>query len=46
MVYSMADRLRDFTRMNSPLFIRAKTSEDPKKFRYEVHKIIVAMVAH
>ncbi|XP_015087066.1 uncharacterized protein LOC107030212 [Solanum pennellii] len=41
----MADRLRDFTRMNPPIFIGSKTSEDPQEFLDKVHKILVAMVA-
>ncbi|XP_069149754.1 uncharacterized protein [Solanum lycopersicum] len=41
----MADRLRDFTRMNPPIFTGAKTSEDPQEFIDEVHKILVAMGA-
>ena len=44
-VRSMADRLRDFTRMNPPIFTGAKTSEDPQEFVDEVHKILVAMGA-
>ena len=35
--------MRDFTRMNPPTFIGSKTSEDPKEFLDEVHKISVAM---
>ena len=45
LVRSMADRLRDFTRMNPPIFIGAKTSEDPQEFIDELHKILVAMGA-
>ena len=41
----MADRLRDFTRMNPPVFTGAKTSEDPQEFIDELHKILVAMGA-
>ena len=41
----MADRLRDFTRMNPPIFTGSKTSEDPQEFIDEVHKILVAMGA-
>ena len=44
-VRSMADRLRDFTRMNPPIFTGAKTSEDPQEFIDEVHKILVDMGA-
>ena len=32
-VRSMADRLRDFTRMNPHIFTGSKTSEDPRSFR-------------
>ena len=39
----MTDRLRDFTKMNPPIFIESKTSEDPQEFVDEVHKILVAM---
>nr|XP_025886187.1 uncharacterized protein LOC112941207 [Solanum lycopersicum] len=42
-VRSIADRLRDFTRMNPPIFTGAKTSEDPQEFIDELHKILVAM---
>ncbi|XP_015087001.1 uncharacterized protein LOC107030123 [Solanum pennellii] len=35
-VRTMADRLRDFTRMNPPIFIVSKTSEDPQEFVDEV----------
>ncbi|XP_069150443.1 uncharacterized protein [Solanum lycopersicum] len=45
LVRSMADRLRDFTRMNPPIFTGAKTSEDPQEFIDELHKILVAMGA-
>ncbi|XP_015075291.1 uncharacterized protein LOC107019258 [Solanum pennellii] len=44
-VRSMADRLRDFTRMNPPIFAGVKTSEDPQEFINELHKILVAMGA-
>ena len=40
---SMADTLRDFTGMNPPIFIGAKTSEDPHEFINKVHKILVAV---
>ena len=39
----MADRLRDFTRMNPPMCTGTKTSEDPQEFIDEVHKILVVM---
>nr|XP_010314579.1 uncharacterized protein LOC104645195 [Solanum lycopersicum] len=42
-VRSMADRLRDITRMNPSIFLVSKTSEDPQGFVDEVHKILVAM---
>ena len=42
---SMADRLRDFTSMNPPIFTRSMNSEDPQEFVDEVHKIMVDMGA-
>ena len=45
LVRSIADRLRDFTRMNPPIFTGSKTSEYPQGFVDEVHKILVAMGA-
>lgn len=44
-VRSMVDRLRDFTRMNPPIFTGANTSEDPQEFIDKVHKILVFMRA-
>ena len=44
-VCSMVDRLRDFTRMNPPIFRGSKTSRDPQEFLDEVHKILVTMGA-
>ena len=41
----MANRLRDFTRMNPPIFTGSKNAEDPQEFVDEVHKILVAMGA-
>ena len=41
----MADRLRDFKRMNPPIFTGSKTSEEPHEFIDEVNKIFVAMGA-
>lgn len=40
----MAERLRDFTNMNPPIFTRSKTSSS-QEFMHEVHKILVAMGA-
>ena len=45
LVRSMADRLRDFTRMNPPIFTLSKTSEDPEEIVDKVHKILVAIGA-
>ena len=44
-VRSMADRLRDFTRMNPHIFTGAKTLEDPQEFIDELDKILVALGA-
>ncbi|XP_015054768.1 uncharacterized protein LOC107001114 [Solanum pennellii] len=44
-VHSMADRLRDFTRMNPPIFTGTKTSDDPQQIVDNVHKILVAIGA-
>ena len=44
-VRNMADRVRDFTRMNPPIFTGAKTLENPHDFVDEVHKILVSMWA-
>ena len=41
----MANRLRDFTRINPPIFTGSKTSEEPQDFIDEVHKVLVAMWA-
>ena len=43
-VRSMADKLRDFTRMKPPIFRGYKSSEDPQEFVDKVHNIFVAMV--
>ena len=44
-IRSMADRLRDITKMNPPSFKGSKTLEDTQDFVDEVHKIFVAMGA-
>ena len=41
----MANILRDFLRMNTPIFTRSKTVKDPQQFVEEVQKILVAMGA-
>ena len=41
----MAERLRDFTRMNPLIFIGFKTLEDPQEFVGEGNKILVSMGA-
>ena len=40
---TMASRLRDFTRMNHPLFYGSKEDEDPQDFLDEVYKIQFSM---
>ena len=35
--------LRDFTRMNPPMFFVSMSDEDPQNFLYEVYKILHAM---
>ena len=45
LVCNMDDRLRDFTRINPPIFKWSKTSEDPHEFVYALHKITQAMGA-
>ncbi|TMX01197.1 hypothetical protein EJD97_024960 [Solanum chilense] len=40
---TMASKLRDFTRMNPPIYYDSKTNEDPQEFVDEVHKILYAM---
>lgn len=42
-VCSMAYRLRDFTRINPPIFTRSKISENPQEFMDELHNILMAM---
>jgi len=40
---TVASRLRDFVRMNPPIFLGSKVGEDPQKFLDEVYKIVNAM---
>ena len=43
--FALSYRLREFTRMNPPIFTGSKTSEDHDEFIDEVNKILVAMKA-
>ena len=38
---TMSSHLRDFTRINRPMFLGSKVSEDPENFLDEVYKIFV-----
>ena len=40
----MASRLRDFMRMNPPMYFGSKIDEDPQDFLDEVYKILFVMV--
>ena len=40
---TMTSRLRDFVRMNPPIFLGSKVGEDPQEFLHEVYKIVHAM---
>ena len=40
---TMTTRLRDFVRMNHPIFLGSKVGEDPQEFLHEVYKIVHAM---
>ena len=40
---TMTSRLRDFARMNPPVYFGSKTIEDPQDFMDEVYKILSAM---
>ena len=39
----MAIRLRDFAKINPPIYFRSRTNEDPQEFVDEVYKILCAM---
>ncbi|KAK4716585.1 hypothetical protein R3W88_014923 [Solanum pinnatisectum] len=43
LVSIMASRLRDFVRMNPPVFLGSKTGEDPQEFLDEVYKVVNSM---
>ncbi|KAK4729667.1 hypothetical protein R3W88_022655 [Solanum pinnatisectum] len=40
---TMASRLKDFVRINPPIFLGSKVGEDPQEFLDEVYKIVNAM---
>ena len=40
---TFGERVRDFTRMNPPVFCGSKVDEDPQEFIDEVYKILVIM---
>ena len=40
---TMTSILRDFVRMNHPIFLGSKVGEDPQEFLHEVYKIVHAM---
>ncbi|KAK4724018.1 hypothetical protein R3W88_026797 [Solanum pinnatisectum] len=42
-VSTMSSKLRDFTRMNPPMFFGSNVNEDPQEFVEEVYKILDAM---
>ncbi|KAG5594813.1 hypothetical protein H5410_036045 [Solanum commersonii] len=42
-VGTMASRVRDFTRMNTPEFYDSKVKEDPQEFIDQVYKILMIM---
>ena len=39
----MASHLRDFTRMNPPMYFGSKVDEDPQDFLDKIYKILFAM---
>ncbi|WMV23165.1 hypothetical protein MTR67_016550, partial [Solanum verrucosum] len=40
---TVASRLRDFVRMNPPIFLGSRIGEDPQGFLDEIYKIVDAM---
>ena len=40
---NMTSRLRDFVRINPPIFIVSKVNEDPQEFLYGVYNVLSAM---
>ena len=40
---TMTSRLRDFVRMNPPIFLGSKVGEDPQEFLYGVYKVLSDM---
>ncbi|XP_049364343.1 uncharacterized protein LOC125829123 [Solanum verrucosum] len=42
-VSTMASRLRNFVRMNPPVFLGSKVGEDPQEFVDELYKVVDAM---
>ena len=42
-VTTMVAHLRDFSRMNPPIFYGSKVAKDPYKFIYEIYNILYAV---
>ena len=40
---TITSRLRDFLRMNPPIFLGSKLNEDPQEFLHKVYKFLSAM---
>ena len=40
---TMSSRIREFSRMNPPVYFGSKSNEDPKEFMHEIYKILCAM---
>ena len=39
----MDSRLRDFMRINHPIFLGSKVGEDPQEFLHDVYKVVSAI---